>query len=151
MKKTSIFLIGLFFSVQLFGQSFTEYARQGAKLMDNGKYEDAIKPFDKAIELNSDYNSAYGNRGICKAKLGRHDEAIQDFDKSIELKNQITNAPESFIYWKGNTYFSRGLSKQAIGRIEQAIADFEEAKKLKYELSDCDTKIAECKELLKKK
>ena len=151
MKKTTLLLITLFCSLQIFGQNFTKYAGEGAKLMDLGKYEEAIKAFDKAIKLNPVYNSAYANRGISKAKLGRYNDAIVDFDKSIELKNQIDNNDETFIYWKGNTYFSRGLSKKAIGKIEEAIVDFEQAKKLKYEPAECEQKIIECKALLKKK
>ena len=149
--KNIFFIITIAISLQTFGQSFSEYARKGAKYLDNGEYEKAIIEYDKAIKLNSEYNSAYANRGIAKAKLNDHIAAIKDFDKAIELKNSIKNTDETWLYWKGNTFYSRGLSKIKAGIIEEAILDFQEAKKLKYEPNDCDRKIIECTELLEKK
>ena len=50
-----------------------------------GKYEEAIKDYDKVIELNPQYDGAHYNRGVVKNYLGYYEEAIKDFDKAIEL------------------------------------------------------------------
>ncbi len=57
-----------------------------------GRNEEAIKDYDKAIELNPQYAKAYNNRGKAKAKLGRNEEAIKDYDKAIELNPQLAEA-----------------------------------------------------------
>ena len=66
-----------------------------------GKYEEAIKDYDKAIELDPDYSDAYNNRGLAKYYLDKYGEAIKDFNKVIELTPNYTNA-----------YYDRGNAKK---------------------------------------
>lgn len=40
-----------------------EFLEQGIALGISEKYEDAIRAFDKAIEINPDYASAWYNKG----------------------------------------------------------------------------------------
>ena len=47
---------------------------------------EAIKDYDKSIELNNNIN-AYYNRGNAKIKLQKVEEAIKDFIKAYELNN----------------------------------------------------------------
>ncbi len=56
------------------------------------EHEEAMKDYDKAIELNPQYAEAYNNRGIAKAELGRNEEAMKDYDKAIELNPQYAEA-----------------------------------------------------------
>jgi len=49
-----------------------------------GVYRDAIKDYNKAIELDPKYAEAYYNRGVVKAKLRDRWEAIQDYNKAID-------------------------------------------------------------------
>lgn len=62
------------------------YVIKGAILRAINKYREAIKSFDKAIDIDPDYANAYFNRGIAKKEsnidlLGSR----QDFEKFIEL------------------------------------------------------------------
>ncbi len=50
---------------------------------------EAIKYFDKAIELDANYVIAYNNKGFVLNNLNQHEEAIKYYDKAIEL-DQIT-------------------------------------------------------------
>lgn len=76
----------------------------------------AIQDFDKAIELNPDYTTAYNNRGFAYYKLGKYDLAIQDFDTVIELDPDYTTA-----------YINRGAAYRRLKQYDLAIQDFDKA------------------------
>ena len=48
--------------------------------------EEAIKSFDKAIEIDPNDYESLSFRGFCKYALKEYKEAIKDFDKVIELE-----------------------------------------------------------------
>ena len=64
------------------------YFDQGLTRVGNGKYEEAIAAFDRAIELRPDYADAYVNRGVARAYLGQYEEAVADFDQALQLQPQ---------------------------------------------------------------
>ena len=81
-----------------------------------GKYEEAIKHYDQAIDINPQFAEAYNNRGITKDRLGRHEEAIEDYNEVIRINPQFAEA-----------YYNRGTTKDLLGRHEEAIADYDQA------------------------
>ena len=50
-----------------------------------GLFEDAIKDYDRAIELDNNYFEAYCNRANSKYSLGLYKEALKDYKKTLEL------------------------------------------------------------------
>jgi len=58
---------------------------KGATLDHLGKPDEALKCYDKAIEINPNYAKAWFNKGIALSKLGRPDEALKCYDKAIEI------------------------------------------------------------------
>ncbi len=48
-----------------------------ALLSGQGKYDEAIKTFDKAIELNPEDADAWYNKGLVLYHQGKYDEAIE--------------------------------------------------------------------------
>ncbi|MEI0510002.1 tetratricopeptide repeat protein [Brachyspira intermedia] len=69
-----------------------------------GKYEEAIVYYNKAIELDPNYTDAYNGREKAKNDLGKYEDSIKDFNKVIELTPNYTNA-----------YYDRGNAKKKIG------------------------------------
>ncbi|MDX1921068.1 MAG: tetratricopeptide repeat protein, partial [Candidatus Caenarcaniphilales bacterium] len=61
------------------------YLKRGISYLKTEKFEEALKDFDKAIELTPNLEQAYNQRGLAKANLGKQEEAIKDFDKAIEI------------------------------------------------------------------
>ena len=53
-----------------------------------GKFEEAIKDFDKAIELNPQDAEVYIERGFMKFLLTKYEEAFEDYKKAGELDPQ---------------------------------------------------------------
>ncbi len=57
------------------------YNNRGLVCATIGRMAEAIRDYDKAIELNSDYAEAYENRGIAYARAGRAEEAFRDLTR----------------------------------------------------------------------
>ena len=55
------------------------------------RYEDAIKEFDKAIELDPNIPAYHNNKEAALIKLGRHEDAIKEFDKVKKLGHNNPN------------------------------------------------------------
>ena len=77
------------------------------------KYQDAIKHYDKAIELRPQFTEAFNNRGAAKAELGQHKEAMKDYNKAIELNPQYAGALNN-----------RGNAKARLEQHEEAMKDY---------------------------
>ena len=100
------------------------YYNRGLAKSDLENNEEAIKDYDKAIELNPNYSDAYNNRGVAKKNSGKYEEAIKDYNKAIELNPNNSDA-----------YFNMVLAKQLLANntknkkeknklIEEAYNDF---------------------------
>ncbi len=91
------------------------YSRGNAKY-ELGDYEAAVADFDKAIQLESDYDVAYYKRGNAKYELGDYKDAIADYDKAIQLAGNYVIA-----------YHKRGNAKYELGDYKDAVADYDKA------------------------
>lgn len=74
------------------------------------KIDEAIKCFDKAIEINSDGISLWNDKAFALVDLGRHDEAIKCFDEVISIN------PTDELAWHG-----KGYSLGYLGKYDEAI------------------------------
>ena len=93
---------------------------QGLAADNKGKYKEAIKKYDEAIKLNSNYAELYNNRGLAKKNLRQYQEAITDYDRAIELKPNYAEA-----------YSNRGVAKGNLRQLREAITDYDRAIELK--------------------
>jgi tetratricopeptide (TPR) repeat protein len=82
------------------------------------KFEEAMKNFNKAIELQPRYPDVYNNRGIIFGMEKKYDESISNFNKAIELK---ADYPEAY-FNRGLTYFNIGKKEIACGDLQKAAA-----------------------------
>ncbi len=96
----------------------------GAALQEEGRYEEAIRAYDEAIRLDSQFAVAYGGRGLAYDSLGQHQRAIQDLDEAIRLDPQLAMA-----------YNNRGLAYDNLGQHQRAIQDLDEAIRLDPQLA----------------
>lgn len=122
--------------------SASDYNKKGYQKYTNGDFVEAIKDFNKAIELcldttNIDPLQKFTNRIICadafasrgNAKLGLSDYrgAIVDYTKAIEL-----NADEKSLH----TYYNRGLAKRNLKDFTSALKDLDIAIRLTPDFAD---------------
>jgi tetratricopeptide (TPR) repeat protein len=89
---------------------------RGKAYQSQGKYEQAIADYTKAIELDPEYTYAYISRGIAYADQEDYDQAIADYNQSIELDPKLAFA-----------YNNRGAIYHEQGNYEEAIAEYSKA------------------------
>ena len=67
---------------------------------------DAIRDYDQAIRVKSDYAAAFVNRGIAYYDKGQYDLAIEDYDEAIRLQPDLAEAynNRALAYYKTNQY-----------------------------------------------
>ncbi len=84
-----------------------------------GKYEEAIKCYDKVPETNPQYALAWNNKGAALSNLGKHDKAISCYEKAIEID------PQSALAWS-----NKGISLFNLGKYDEAITCYEKASEI---------------------
>ena len=98
------------------GDSYDLYHNRGLAKLNLRLYEEAIKDFNRAIELG-DYNSYY-ERGLAKFYMAFYKEAIEDFNKVIELDKNDTASL---------AYNTIGLCKYNLNEFDEALKYYENA------------------------
>lgn len=89
-----------------------------------GRSDEAVTLIQRAVEIKSDYDGAYGNLGNALVALGRHDEAIISYRRAMEIN---PNSPE--------LHNALGLALKAQGNLEEAIASYDLALSAKPEFA----------------
>ena len=97
-----------------------EYFEEGKRLFVEGKLEESIHAFTKALEAGFEPTMTYLSRGAAYLKLKEPDRAIVDFGRAIELDNANFRA-----------YYYRGMANSQKRDFEKAVADFSKAIELK--------------------
>ena len=90
---------------------------KGIALLSLGNYDEAIKDYDKATDLNPQLADAWNNKGNAHLLLDNYDEAIKDYDNATDLNPQFADAWKN----KGNALLSRDNYYEAIKAYDKAI------------------------------
>jgi len=77
----SIFLI--LFLLPAGAETSEEWVKYGNQVFDQGKYEDAIKYYDAALNINASNIEAWFNKGSALYYLGRCKEAVKCYDNVL--------------------------------------------------------------------
>jgi tetratricopeptide (TPR) repeat protein len=93
-----------------------EFLNKGITAYTNGKIEEAIDLFSKALGKNPNFAGAYNNRGVSLDEKGDYDGAIKDYNKAILIDPNYSDA-----------YNNRGNSRAKKGDYDGAIVDCTEA------------------------
>lgn len=90
---------------------------QGVGYIKDGRVDDAIAAYKKAVDLKPDFASAWFNLGFCYGKSERTGDAIAAFEQTVKLKPNFANA----WFYLGICYRDTGLNDNAIAAFEKAI------------------------------
>jgi len=101
------------------------YNNRGHYYNKNGKKEEAMADFNKALSLNADYDMALFNRGSQYGERGQFKESLADLDKAIRINGKLSEA-----------YKMRGQVYAMTGRSQEALADFNKALALNPEFAE---------------
>ena len=58
----------------------------GNALKEQGKLEEAIEAYNKALAIKPDYAEAYNNMGNALKEQGKLEEAIEAYNKALAIK-----------------------------------------------------------------
>jgi len=64
----------------------------GAALAANDKWEEAIRQYQRSIELKPDQAQAHDSLGLALSRQGRNAEAVVQYRKALELDPQLVSA-----------------------------------------------------------
>ncbi len=94
-----------------------EWSNKGVSLGNLNRHEEAIRCFNKALELKLNHENVWVNKAASLIKLGNYQEAIQCCDKALELD------PKNVLAWsnKGNSFNYLIKYKEAIQCCEKAL------------------------------
>ncbi|MEQ8187231.1 MAG: tetratricopeptide repeat protein [Candidatus Eremiobacterota bacterium] len=96
--------------------SADEWNTKGLDFFNQGKYEEAIKYYDKALDIEPEHVKTWHNKGVLLKKLGKNTEAIECYDKVLEID------PEAL-----NTWYNRGIILKELGQNEEAMKCYDKA------------------------
>jgi len=119
----SIFITGISFS-----QTADEFKKQGEASFSEGKYVDAYKAYDQAVQLDNSDAVAYHQRGTALMLMQEFDEAIKDFNTAKQLsiekfgKDAVTTAMSS-LYVGLCKYYQKKYEDVLVAIDEQTISN----------------------------
>jgi len=102
-----------------------EYISSDLALLAEGKSEEDIDRYNKAVLNTKNSAGFYNNRGNAYAKLDLYQSAIDNYSKAISLKPDFAEI-----------YYNRGTAYGECGQFKQAIEDFDRAISLKPDYVD---------------
>lgn len=72
---------------------------EGNKLRSEGKYDEAMKKYDKALEIKPDFAAVVHNKGMQLKEIGKYDEALEKLDKALEMDpdDWMTNENKRYV------------------------------------------------------
>jgi tetratricopeptide (TPR) repeat protein len=92
------------------------YVNEGNNLSIEGRYDEAIEAYEKAIKINPEYSEAWNLKGEALSKSGNPREAIKCFDVALAIDPEYAEA------WN-----NKGLRSRDLGYIDEAVNCFDNA------------------------
>ena len=96
------------------------YVNKGMKYNQYKNYEEAIKNYDLAIQVDSNYIDAYFNKGLSNFNQRKYADAKVNFNKAAQLRPKYYQA-----------HYNYGVSLTNLGDFKNAITAYSEVIKLK--------------------
>jgi tetratricopeptide (TPR) repeat protein len=100
------------------------YNRRGRSFSNQGKFEEALRILNQAIEIDPDLAAAQNARGYVELRLRNYERAIRDFSEAIRLNPGYANA-----------YHNRAVARGFAGDQAGAALDFRRAAELERQPS----------------
>jgi tetratricopeptide (TPR) repeat protein len=93
-----------------------KWNQNGIDYDDSGKYDEAIKCYDKAIKIDPNHFWAWNNKGVALSKLEKDDDAIKCFDRAIKIDRNYINA-----------WINKGISHVNLENFDEALKCYDKA------------------------
>uniref|UniRef100_A0AAR2JUS8 PPP domain-containing protein n=1 Tax=Pygocentrus nattereri TaxID=42514 RepID=A0AAR2JUS8_PYGNA len=103
-------------------------------------YENAIKYYTEALDLNPSNAIYYSNRSLAYLRTECYGYALADATRALEIDKN---------YIKG--YYRRATSNMALGKFKAALKDYETVVRVRPNDKDAKMKYQECNKIVKQK
>ncbi|RJP32667.1 MAG: hypothetical protein C4547_13175 [Phycisphaerales bacterium] len=107
--------------------------------MHQARWKDAMRSFERALDIDSENAEAYDGLGVCLRQLGRPAQAVEKHMRSIAL-----------LHGRPQVHFHLGLALAEVGRLDWAIRAFHVALELAPDMAAAHRCLAELYERGKK-
>jgi tetratricopeptide (TPR) repeat protein/tRNA A-37 threonylcarbamoyl transferase component Bud32 len=97
----------------------TDLTNRGETLLELKRYDDALKAYNRAVEIRPEYAEAWNGQGDTFLALKRYKDALDSYDKAIQIQPSYLEA-----------WASRGKALDFLQQYEEAIASFDAALKI---------------------
>jgi len=97
----------------------------GATLSVQGKLQEAVQTYDRAIQLKPDFSEGYNNRGNALGQLKKLEEALKSYGKAIQLRPDYAEA-----------HYNMALVFQAQSKFEEALVANKKALRIKPDYAE---------------
>jgi tetratricopeptide (TPR) repeat protein len=122
---------GLIWLLIIYGSFTNENLQQAEELHNQGKYQESIEFYDKAIEYDPKSSLAYANKCNNLIKIKKYEEALHVCDKAIEYNPKLAAV-----------YNDKGVALYELGKNEEAIEYYNKA--IELDLKSSLTYINKC-------
>ncbi len=116
---------------QLVGADF--HFNLANRLFTQGKRDEAIESYEKAIAIKPDWAEAYGNIGSARSQQGDLDAAIANYLQAVALKPEL----EVLHFNLGNSYLQQN-------KYEEAITYYQNTLKIKPDWAEVHANLGSC-------
>ena len=113
------------------GDSAETCFSRGLTYYDQGRWQEAIKAFEKAAEVEPDYQLAYFALGITYSRLEFWEKALVSFGKAIALRP-----------YHAESYLGLGVAYTVLGRDNDALEVCKKAAQIKPEYAEAHYALA---------
>uniref|UniRef100_A0A3B3TGB7 Serine/threonine-protein phosphatase n=1 Tax=Paramormyrops kingsleyae TaxID=1676925 RepID=A0A3B3TGB7_9TELE len=121
-------------------RSAEELKEKANKYFKEKDYDNAIKYYTEALELNPDNAIYYSNRSLAYLRTECYGYALADATRALEIDKN---------YIKG--YYRRATSNMALGKFKAALKDYETVVRVRPNDKDAKMKYQECNKIVKQK
>ena len=103
----------------LFGKDKTDndYYKKAAAYYKQNNFKNAIKYYNKTLEINPNYISAWNDKGLSLIRIGNFDEGIECYNKALEINPGYMLAFNN----KVQAFNNRGASLVKMGKIDEGL------------------------------
>ncbi|MBR3979968.1 MAG: tetratricopeptide repeat protein [Bacteroidales bacterium] len=146
-EKDALKAIDLYLQVIKIKPDHGAYNNLGIRYYEVGDKENAIKNFNKAVELNPEDADAYNNRAYILLNIGNVSDAMRDVNIAIE-KN---GSQHSYYETRGEIYMAMGKYEEALADFNRSLSLFDKDKDSLMQRAKCYRHLAEKEQNKKQK
>jgi tetratricopeptide (TPR) repeat protein len=132
---------------------------QGVALVRQGRLQEAIEQYERALGIEPDYAEARNNLGVALMRRGRLQEAIEQYEQALRLKSDDAEAhnnlgvalvrqgrlQEAIEQYEraliiepdyGEAQYNLGVALEQAGQVQEAVGHYEQALQIKPDLAE---------------